>query len=149
MDIREIMALLPHRYPFLLVDRIIECEPPNRGVGIKCVTASEPHMQGHFPDRPLMPGVLILEHQAQVGGVVLLASEEYRGSFAMLAGVEGARIRRQVIPGDVLRTEFRMVKARGMLGRAEVTTTVDDQLVCKSELIFALEMASKKAEATE
>jgi 3-hydroxyacyl-[acyl-carrier-protein] dehydratase len=148
MDIRDILELLPHRYPFLLVDRIIECDPPNFGVGIKCVTVNEPHMQGHFPGRPLMPGVLILEHQAQVGGVVLLASEQYRGSFAMLAGVESARFRRQVVPGDVLRTEFRMIKARAMLGRAEVTTTVEDQLVCKSEILFALE-GPPKAEAPE
>ncbi len=139
IDIQGIMKLLPHRFPFLLVDRILEADPPNYGVGVKCVTANEPHFQGHFPDRPLMPGVLILEHQAQVGGVILLASEQFAGSFAMMAGVEGVRFRRQVVPGDVLRTEFRLIKAKGPIGRTECVTTVEDQLVCKSELLFALE----------
>jgi len=144
MDVQGIMKLLPHRYPFLLVDRILEADPPNYGVGLKCVTANEPHFQGHFPERPLMPGVLILEHQAQVGGVILLASEQFAGSFAMMAGVEGVRFRRQVVPGDVLRTEFRLIKARGSIGRTECVTTVEDQLVCKSELLFALERGKEE-----
>jgi len=144
MDVQGIMKLLPPRYPFLLVDRILEADPPNYGVGLKCVTANEPHFQGHFPERPLMPGVLILEHQAQVGGVILLASEQFAGSFAMMAGVEGVRFRRQVVPGDVLRTEFRLIKARGSIGRTECVTTVEDQLVCKSELLFALERGKEE-----
>jgi 3-hydroxyacyl-[acyl-carrier-protein] dehydratase len=144
VNIQGIMGLLPHRYPFLLVDRVEELEPGKRGVGIKCVTATEPHLAGHFPGRPLMPGVLILEHQAQVGGCVLLAMPSDEDSLALLAGVDKARFKRQVVPGDVLRTESKLVKQKGSVGWVESVTTVDGELVCQSLMLFALERKDER-----
>jgi 3-hydroxyacyl-[acyl-carrier-protein] dehydratase len=139
-SIEEIHKLLPHRYPFALVDRIIDYVPEKLAVGVKNVTFNEPHFQGHFPNRPVMPGVLIVEAMAQVGGVVLtqMATDIQDGLF-MFAGIDKVRFRRPVVPGDqlVMTLELLSVKARRfgkMHGRAEV----DGQLVCEGELMFAL-----------
>jgi 3-hydroxyacyl-[acyl-carrier-protein] dehydratase len=136
----EIHKLLPHRYPFALVDRIIDFVPEKMAVGIKNVTFNEPHFQGHFPHRPVMPGVLIIEAMAQVGGVVLTQmADDIEDGLFMFAGIDKVRFRRPVVPGDqlVMTVELLSVKARRfgkMQGRAEV----DGQLVCEGELMFAL-----------
>ncbi len=139
LTISDIEKLLPHRYPFLLVDRIIEYVPGQRAVGIKNVSVNEPHFQGHFPGRPLMPGVLIVEAMAQVGGVVLTQLPELPEGLFMFAGIDKVRFRRPVVPGDqlVMTVELLCVKQRRfgkMQGRAEV----DGQLVTEGELMFSL-----------
>jgi 3-hydroxyacyl-[acyl-carrier-protein] dehydratase len=139
LAIEEIQKLLPHRYPFSLVDRIIEYVPGERAVGIKNVSFNEPHFQGHFPGRPIMPGVLIVEAMAQVGGVVLTQMLDSEGGLFVFAGIDKVRFRRQVIPGDrlVMTVKLLCVKRRRfgkMQGRAEV----DGQLAAEGELIFSL-----------
>ncbi|MGD9496732.1 MAG: 3-hydroxyacyl-ACP dehydratase FabZ [Armatimonadota bacterium] len=138
LQAREIMGILPHRYPFLLVDRILELEPGVRAVGIKNITANEPQFQGHWPENPVMPGVLILEAMAQVGGVLLLTLVEDSDQLALFAGVEKARFRRQVIPGDQIRFEVQMVRRKGNIGKVQGTATVEGQVVAEAELMFAL-----------
>ncbi|MCC5613925.1 3-hydroxyacyl-ACP dehydratase FabZ [Nostoc sp. CHAB 5836] len=135
----EIQELLPHRYPFLLVDKIIDYVPGKKAVGVKNVTINEPHFQGHFPGRPLMPGVLIVEAMAQVGGIVLTQMSSVEGGLFVFAGIDKVRFRRQVVPGDqlVMTVELLWVKQRRfgkMQGRAEV----DGQLACEGELMFSL-----------
>jgi len=135
----EIQKLLPHRYPFLLVDKIIDYVPGKRAVGVKNVTINEPHFPGHFPGRPLMPGVLIVEAMAQVGGIVLTQMSPGEGRLFVFAGIDKVRFRRQVVPGDqlVMTVELLWVKQRRfgkMQGRAEV----DGQLACEGELMFSL-----------
>ncbi|NJN59955.1 MAG: 3-hydroxyacyl-ACP dehydratase FabZ [Leptolyngbyaceae cyanobacterium SL_5_9] len=137
--LEEIQQLLPHRYPFSLVDRIIDYVPGERAVGIKNVTFNEPHFQGHFPGRPIMPGVLIVEAMAQVGGVVLTQLPDVPDGLLMFAGIDKVRFRRPVVPGDqlVMTVELLAVKRRRfgkMQGRAEV----DGQLVAEGELMFSL-----------
>jgi 3-hydroxyacyl-[acyl-carrier-protein] dehydratase len=137
--VEEIQALLPHRYPFALVDRIIDFVPGKLAVGIKNITFNEPQFQGHFPGRPIMPGVLIVEAMAQVGGVVLTQMADVKEGLFMFAGIDKVRFRRPVVPGDqlVMTVELLSVKARRfgkMHGRAEV----DGQLACEGELMFAL-----------
>lgn len=139
LPIEEIHKLLPHRYPFSLVDRIIEYVPGERAVGIKNVTFNEPHFQGHFPGRPIMPGVLIVEAMAQVGGVVLTQMADVQEGLFMFAGIDKVRFRRPVVPGDqlVMTVELLWVKKRRfgkMQGRAEV----DGQLAAEGELMFSL-----------
>ena len=133
----QIRELIPHRYPFLLVDRIEELEPGVRAVGIKNVTQNEPFFQGHFPDYPVMPGVLIIEAMAQVGAVGVMAGGEHRDKLALFAGIDGVRFRRQVVPGDVLRLEVEIERLKGRVGRGRGRTTVDDERVCEAELMFA------------
>jgi 3-hydroxyacyl-[acyl-carrier-protein] dehydratase len=136
---REIRATLPHRYPFLLVDRIVEISADGkRAVGIKCVSANEPFFQGHFPDLPIMPGVLIVEALAQCGGAALMSGLEREGKLAMLAGIDGFRFRRPVVPGDQLRLEVTLAKLRGPVGKIDARATVDGQLVCEGEITFAI-----------
>jgi 3-hydroxyacyl-[acyl-carrier-protein] dehydratase len=136
---REITAALPHRYPFLLVDRILEvAEDGSSAIGIKCVSANEPFFQGHFPDLPIMPGVLIVEALAQCGGAALLARMEREGKLAMLAGIDGFRFRRPVVPGDVLRLEVKLARLRGPIGKMEARATVEGQLVAEGEITFAI-----------
>ena len=133
----EIMQIIPHRYPFLLVDRIIELEPGQRAVGIKCVTANEPQFQGHFPANPIMPGVLIIEALAQVGAVAVLSQPEFRGKLAVFAGIDKVRFKRIVQPGDVLRLEVTLKRMMGPVGQGECLATVDGDLACRGDLMFA------------
>ncbi len=132
-----IRELIPHRYPFLLVDKIEEVEPGIRAVGIKNVTQNEPFFEGHFPDYPVMPGVLIVEALAQVGAVGVMAKEEFRGKLALFAGIDGVRFRRQVIPGDVLRLEVEISRLRGVAGLGKGSATVNGERVCEADLMFA------------
>lgn len=133
----EIRALIPHRYPFLLVDRIEELEPGVRAVGIKNVTQNEPFFEGHFPEYPVMPGVLIVEAMAQVGAVGVMAVEEYREKLALFAGIDKVRFRRQVVPGDVLTMEVEIERLKGRVGRGKGSAKVGDERVCEADLMFA------------
>ena len=137
--VEEIQKLLPHRYPFALVDRIIEYVPGKRAVGIKNVTFNEPHFQGHFPGRPMMPGVLIVEAMAQVGGIVLTQLPELEGGLFLFAGIDKVRFRRPVVPGDrlIMTVELLCVKRR-RFGKMQARTMVDGQLVSEGELMFSL-----------
>lgn len=138
MDIREIQKILPHRYPFLLVDRILEVEEGKRAIGKKNVTVNEPFFQGHFPGYPVMPGVLIVEAMAQVGAVAILSMPEFQGKIGLLAGIDKVRFRRQVVPGDQLLIEVELLKIKGSIGKAAGRVTVDGQLACEGELMFAI-----------
>ena len=133
----EIRQLIPHRYPFLLVDRIDELEPGVRAAGLKNVTQNEPFFQGHFPDYPVMPGVLIIEAMAQVGAVGVMAGGDHSDKLVLFAGIDGVRFRRQVIPGDVLEMEVEIVRLKGRVGRGKSRATVGDERVCEAELMFA------------
>ncbi len=135
LDSTEIRATLPHRYPFLLVDRISELEPGRRIVGIKNVTINEPFFQGHFPDRPVMPGVLILEAMAQVGGVLAFKSSPFEGRpVVYLTGIDNAKFRKPVVPGDQLRLEVEVLKRRQPFWKMRGNAFVESELVCEAEL---------------
>ena len=134
----QIKDILPHRYPMLLVDRIIELEQNKRAVGIKAVSANEAYFQGHFPTYQVMPGVLIIEALAQVGAVALLSDEKNKGKLAFFAGIKDAKFRRQVRPGDVLRLETTLIRQRGSIGIGEGKAYVDEELVCEATLTFAI-----------
>jgi len=134
----EIQKIIPHRYPFLLVDKIIEIEWGKRAVGIKNVTANEPFFQGHFPGYPVMPGVLMIEAIAQVGAVAVLGMPEHRNKMAYFAGIDEVRFKRQVVPGDTLRIEVTLTRIRGPIGQGEGVATVDGQLACKGMFMFAM-----------
>jgi 3-hydroxyacyl-[acyl-carrier-protein] dehydratase len=138
LDAQQIQAIIPHRYPFLLVDRIVEIEYGVSAVGIKNVTANEPFFQGHFPDYPVMPGVLIVEALAQVGAVAILGMDEFKGKMPFFAGIDGVRFKRQVKPGDTLRLEVTLGKMRRGVGMGSATATVDGQLAVRGELMFAV-----------
>lgn len=138
LNIEQIQALLPHRYPFLLVDRITECTPGQGARGIKCVTANEPFFQGHFPHYKVMPGVLIIEALAQVGAVAILSVPENRGKLALFGGIKNARFKQQVRPGDVLELECELTAQRGPVGFGTATAKVNGKTACKAELTFAL-----------
>uniref|UniRef100_Q3MH14 3-hydroxyacyl-[acyl-carrier-protein] dehydratase FabZ n=1 Tax=Trichormus variabilis (strain ATCC 29413 / PCC 7937) TaxID=240292 RepID=FABZ_TRIV2 len=135
----EIQKLLPHRYPFLLVDKIIDYTPGKQAVGIKNVTINEPHFTGHFPDRPLMPGVLIVEAMAQVGGIVMTQLPNLEGGLFVFAGIDKVRFRRQVVPGDqlVMTVELLWIKQR-RFGKMQARAEVDGQLAAEGELMFSL-----------
>ncbi|MDP2953374.1 MAG: 3-hydroxyacyl-ACP dehydratase FabZ [Chloroflexota bacterium] len=145
LDAREIQGIIPHRWPFLLVDRILELEPGVRAVGIKGVTSGEFFFQGHFPGYPIMPGVLIVEALAQVGSVALLSLPENKGKIGFFAGIDGFRFRHPVYPGDTLRLEVLLTKQRGPVGRGKATATVEGRTVAEGELTFALGSASGKS----
>ena len=138
MDIKDIMNTIPHRSPFLLVDRIEEMEEGKRIVGKKCVTYNEPFFAGHFPNEPVMPGVLILEALAQTGAVAILGKEENHGKTAYFAAVNAAKFRKKVVPGDVLRLETEIIKEKGPIGIGKATAMVAGEIVCTAELTFAI-----------
>lgn len=130
--------ILPHRYPFLLVDRILEVEPGVRAVGIKNVTVNEYFFQGHFPGQPVMPGVLMVEALAQIGAVALLTMEGNEDKIPMFTGIDKLRFKRQVVPGDTLRLEMEVLQMRGAMGRGQGTVTVEGETAVKGELLFFL-----------
>lgn len=138
LNIDQIKELIPHRYPFLLVDKIVELEEGKRAVGVKNVTVNETFFQGHFPEYPLMPGVLIIEAMAQVGSVAMTSIEENKGKLWVFAGIDKARFKREVRPGDILTMEVEMVSLRRNIGKAIAKTYVGENLVCSGELMFAL-----------
>lgn len=138
LEAADIMRLLPHRHPFLLVDRIVELEPGRRVVGLKNVTANEPQFTGHFPERPIMPGVLMVEALAQTGAVAVLSLPEYAGKLVLFAGIDDCRFRRTVLPGDVLRMEVTLDKLRGMFGRARAVATVDGEPAVEATISFIM-----------
>ena len=138
LDITQIKEIIPHRYPFLLIDKILEVEEGQKAIGIKNVTANEEFFNGHFPDYPVMPGVLIVEALAQVGAVAMLKKEENRGRLAFFTGIDKCRFKRQVKPGDQLRLEVEMIRVKGPIGKGKGIATVDGELVCEMELMFAL-----------
>lgn len=138
LDAVEIMKIIPHRYPFLLVDRIEELESGKRAVGIKNVTMGDPFFQGHFPDYPVMPGVLIVEALAQVGAVAMLTLDEYRGKIAFFAGLDNVRFKRQVKPGDTLRLEVELGQIRRNIGSGSGLATVNGEVACKGDFMFAI-----------
>lgn len=138
LDAVEIQRIIPHRYPFLLVDRIIEITPGQKAVGIKNVTMGDPFFQGHFPNFPVMPGVLIVEAIAQVGAVAMLKDPGHEGKIAFFAGIDNVRFKRQVKPGDVLRLEVELGQIRRSIGTGSGVATVDGELACRGEFMFAL-----------
>lgn len=135
MDINEIKEILPHRYPFLLIDKVISMEG-NKIVAIKNVTVNENYFQGHFPAEAVMPGVLIIEALAQTGAVAILSKNEFKGKIAYFAGIDKAKFRKKVIPGDILRLEVEITKLRGRAGLGYGIAYVDDKKVCEGELTF-------------
>jgi 3-hydroxyacyl-[acyl-carrier-protein] dehydratase len=138
IGIEGIQAVIPHRYPFLLIDQILECEPGVRAVGLKCVSGNEEFFVGHFPGKAVMPGVLIIEALAQTGAYALLSKEEFKGKIALFAGIDDARFKRQVVPGDVLRLEVTIEKIRGPVGKGAARAYVGDKLACEATLTFAI-----------
>ena len=137
-DSNQIAEILPHRYPFALVDKIVDGEPGQWARGVKCVTVNEPFFQGHFPQKHVMPGVLLIEALAQVGGVAVLALPENRGKLAFLGRVKDARFKRQVVPGDVVELVCRLTRQKGPIGVGECTARVDGEIAVTAELTFAI-----------
>lgn len=138
LNSNDIQKIIPHRQPFLLVDRIDELEIGYRAKGIKCITANELQFWGHFPDEHIMPGILIIEALAQVGAVAILADEKGKNKKAYFAGIKKARFRRKVVPGDVLTLEAKLIKIRGLVGIAECRATVDNELACNCIISFVI-----------
>lgn len=140
----EIQEIIPHRYPILLVDRILEAEPGKKAVGLKNVTANEPFFQGHFPGNPIMPGVLIVEALAQTACVAGLLLEENKGKLGLFAGIDEIKFRRQVVPGDTLRLEAEFLVYRMGMGKVKVTASVDGQVAAEGQIRFAIVDPGKK-----
>ncbi len=146
---KEIMEVIPHRYPFLLVDTIEELEEGKRALGRKCVSMGEPYFQGHFPGNPVMPGVLILEALAQVGAVAMLSAPQWKGCTAYLAGIDKARFRKKVLPGDVLTLETEVIRSKGPMGVSQAVATVDGKVVAQAQLTFTIGTQGKEEGASE
>ncbi|MDD3571038.1 MAG: 3-hydroxyacyl-ACP dehydratase FabZ [Anaerotignaceae bacterium] len=137
-DINDIMKVLPHRPPFLLIDRIEEVVPGERVVAIKNVTMNEPYFVGHFPSEPVMPGVLIVEAMAQAGAYAVLSMEEYKGKLAYFGGIDKAKFRRKVVPGDTLRIEVEIIKLKSIAGVGKAVAYVDGKKACEAEITFMI-----------
>ena len=139
LDSNQIQEILPHRYPFLLVDRITECVPGEKAVGIKCISTNEMQFLGHFPQKHVMPGVLILEALAQTGAVAVLTEDENKGKIVLFAGVKAARFKKQVVPGDVLELSCELIMRKGPIGVGRAVARVDGKIAVTAELTFAIE----------
>ncbi len=139
LNSNQIQEILPHRYPFLLVDKILECEPGVKAKGIKCVSANEMQFMGHFPGQHVMPGVLIIEALAQTGAVAILSKEENKGKLALFGGIKMAKFKRQVIPGDVLELNCEIIASKGPVGIGKAEAFVDGKLAVTAELTFAIQ----------
>ena len=135
---KEIMEIIPHRPPFMLIDTIEEMEPGVRALAKKCVSYNEPFFQGHFPGEPVMPGVLIVEALAQTGAVAILSLPENKGKTAYFAAINSAKFKKKVIPGDVLMLETEIIKVKGPMGIGKATATVDGKVAVQAELTFAI-----------
>lgn len=135
---KEIMDIIPHRHPMLLIDTIEELEPGKRGVGKKCVSYNEPYFAGHFPGEPVMPGVLIVEALAQVGAVVTLSQPQFKGKTAYFGAIKSCKFKQKVIPGDVLFLEIEMTAQKGTIGIGKATATVNGKTAVTAELTFAI-----------
>lgn len=138
LNIDDIQKIIPHRPPFLLVDRIDELEPGVRGTGVKCVTMSEPYFVGHFPGKAVMPGVIILEALAQTGALVMLSLENNEGKTVYFGGMDKVKFRRKVVPGDVLRLDVEIIKNKGNFGVGSAVAYVDDKVAVEAVLTFAI-----------
>lgn len=139
LNINEIMDIIPHRYPFLFVDKVQLVELGVKGIGYKNVTMNESYFQGHFPGVPVMPGVIIVETMAQVGAVILLSDERFAGKTPYFAGINKVRFKRKVVPGDTLKMEVEIVKLRGSIGIGQGKAYVGEELACEGEFLFAIE----------
>lgn len=138
LNVEQIQEILPHRYPFLLVDKVVELVPGEKAVGIKNVTMNENYFQGHFPGKPVMPGVLQVEALAQTGAIAVLSLEEYKGKIVYFGGIDKLRFKQKVVPGDVLRLEVELIKRRGPIGIAKAVATVDGKVAVQGEITFAI-----------
>lgn len=139
MGIKEIKEILPHRYPFLLVDKVENIEVGKKIVAYKNVSVNEEFFNGHFPEYPVMPGVLIIEALAQAGAIVILTKDEFKGKIPLFAGINKARFKKQVIPGDILKLEVEIIKLRGPIGIGTGVATVNGEVACSGEILFAIQ----------
>ncbi|WP_217586619.1 3-hydroxyacyl-ACP dehydratase FabZ [Lentibacillus saliphilus] len=139
VDVEQIKQIIPHRYPFLLVDKVLEVEEGERVVALKNVTVNEPFFQGHFPDYPVMPGVLIVEALAQTGAIAVLGREENKGKIGFLAGIDKCRFKRQVKPGDQLQLEVEITRLKGPIGKGRGKATVNGEIACEADIMFAIQ----------
>lgn len=138
LDVNQIMEIIPQRSPFLMIDRVEEYIPGKSAIAYKNVCINEPFFQGHFPGNPIMPGVLIVEAMAQTGAVAVLSLEENKGKNALFGGIDKLKFKKQVVPGDVLKLEVKIIKRKGPIGVGEAIATVDGKLAAKGELTFAI-----------
>jgi len=137
-DINQIKTMLPHRYPFLLVDRVLELVPGQRLVALKNVTVNESFFNGHFPEKPVMPGVLIIECMAQAAGIVMLSQDEFKGKIPYFTGIDRARFRKTIVPGDQIIIEIEVIRIKGNIGRTKAVAKVDNQIATEAELMFII-----------
>jgi len=138
LEAADIVRIIPHRHPFLFVDRVVELEPGRRAVGLKAVTSIEPQFAGHFPDRPILPGVLMVEALAQTAGVAIMTLDAYRGKLGLFAGIDDCRFRRMVIPGDMLRMEVTVEKLRGIFARVRGVASVEGEVAVEAMLTIVI-----------
>lgn len=138
-DANQIREILPHRYPFLLIDRVVDIIDDKKVIAIKCVSQNEPFFQGHFPQAPIMPGVLQLEAMAQAGAIAILRREENKGKLAIFAGANNVKWRKMIVPGDVLEIEVELTKQKGPFGFGEGTIKVDGKVACQAEISFVIQ----------